>query len=239
MAQKVSGARARDLFDRSHRELEKVHEEQRSLGPDHPITKAFDEAVVREVRRFNLKAKILKGEKVDHVRAREVLGNGAYLKLMDPFQRQASDLAESLRQKAKKIELRLIKLAESAPVIVVPGGPWLDFAWHSEYTYSSQTNAAGYAKARATIDAAALTELYQVPAQVEKRNRVYFVLARVSGDLDLAILKFRPSFTQREFVRRCWAQAMNPRVYNPFLPHGYEAAQGIDYQGRDLRKVPT
>ena len=39
----------------------------------------------------------------------------------------------------------------------------------------------------------------------------------------------------REQVRRSWARGVNPRVFNPFLPHGYEEQEGIDYFGRDLR----
>lgn len=34
-----------------------------------------------------------------------------------------------------------------------------------------------------------------------------------------------------EWVRRCWARGLNPRVYNPHLPHGFEEQYGLDYLG--------
>jgi len=35
-----------------------------------------------------------------------------------------------------------------------------------------------------------------------------------------------------ETVRRCWERGVNPRVYWPLLPHGYEEKHGFDYFGR-------
>lgn len=37
-----------------------------------------------------------------------------------------------------------------------------------------------------------------------------------------------------ETVRKCWARGVNPRVYFPFLPHGYEAQHGLDYFGNKV-----
>lgn len=50
-----------------------------------------------------------------------------------------------------------------------------------------------------------------------------------------AMLSRRESVPLRESVRLCWKRGVNPRVYWPFLPHGYEEREGLDYFGNDLR----
>ena len=54
------------------------------------------------------------------------------------------------------------------------------------------------------------------------------------------ILTRKPERPLREYVRDCWRRGVNPRVYLPFLPYGYEAEVGIDEFGHDLHaKVAT
>lgn len=53
----------------------------------------------------------------------------------------------------------------------------------------------------------------------------------------LALLDYKESPPLREQVRLSWKRGTNPRVNMPFLPHGYEEQEGIDYFGNDLRAV--
>ena len=64
---------------------------------------------------------------------------------------------------------------------------------------------------------------------------VVLAAVRVADAVDAEILRRCPPPTLREQVRRSWARGVNPRVFNPFLPHGYEEQVGIDFFGRDLR----
>lgn len=64
----------------------------------------------------------------------------------------------------------------------------------------------------------------------------FVVAVRVDDPVDVEIMKRRPSLTMREQVKWCWANGVNPRVYYPMLPHGYEERVGIDYQGRDVTR---
>jgi len=64
---------------------------------------------------------------------------------------------------------------------------------------------------------------------------VVLAAVRVADAVDAEILRRCPPPPLREQVRRSWARGVNPRVFNPFLPHGYEEQVGIDYFGRDLR----
>lgn len=87
-------------------------------------------------------------------------------------------------------------------------------------------------------------EAYGVRAEVVRvapvengrvRPAAYECRAFVAEELDLEVLK-RLHLPVREQVRLCWSMALNPRVYWPMLPHGFEEREGIDFQGRDLRK---
>jgi len=53
-------------------------------------------------------------------------------------------------------------------------------------------------------------------------------------EIGAEILKRKPERPLREYVRDCWGRGVNPRVYLPFLPHGYEEQVGIDHFGHDL-----
>lgn len=68
-----------------------------------------------------------------------------------------------------------------------------------------------------------------------KIRRVYYyeVLAYCCED-DLPLIIHHPPPTIREQVKMCWGRGINPRVYCPFLPHGYEGKVGLDFFGNDL-----
>ncbi len=65
------------------------------------------------------------------------------------------------------------------------------------------------------------------------------VYVKVANKRDVELLKHKPEESLREWVRKCWARGSNPRVSAPFLPHGYEESQGLDFFGNDLRKNPA
>jgi len=62
------------------------------------------------------------------------------------------------------------------------------------------------------------------------------VKAKVQDRSDAEALFRGPRWTLREQVRQCWERGVNPRVYNPGIPHGFEESEGLDFYGKDLRK---
>lgn len=64
----------------------------------------------------------------------------------------------------------------------------------------------------------------------EKRRLLGFaVLAKIHPE-DVPILKRKDLKVDLvEWVRGCWARGVNPRVYKPFLPHGFEEKHGISF----------
>lgn len=57
-----------------------------------------------------------------------------------------------------------------------------------------------------------------------------------TNEAGLALLEFMEQPPLREQVRLSWKRGTNPRVYMPFLPHGYEEKEGLDFFGGDTRE---
>lgn len=55
-----------------------------------------------------------------------------------------------------------------------------------------------------------------------------------ADSITVKALKLKPGPSLRETVRMCWKRGVNPRVYNPFLPQGYEEREGLDYFGGEV-----
>lgn len=67
-------------------------------------------------------------------------------------------------------------------------------------------------------------------------NGQFEILVNVGTLDDWTILKNKPGLPIREQIRLCWKRGVNPRVYNPWLPHGLEEKLGIDFQGNYKEK---
>lgn len=155
--------------------------------------------------------------------------------------------AEEWSAELKRLEELRNELA--AALTPQPGAARLLFDTIYESTYSTQGWGAGtYAKnaAESRADIARFhgltVEVVPVSRTLETGTRSYTVrhvevYVHVQDETDLTILRHAPGLSLREQVRLCWKRGANPRVFNPYLPHGYEESVGIDYQGRDLRKM--
>lgn len=53
-----------------------------------------------------------------------------------------------------------------------------------------------------------------------------------ANPIDIKIADRRPGMSMVEWVASCWKSGVNPRVYQPFLPHGFEEAHGIGWNGQ-------
>ncbi len=152
----------------------------------------------------------------------------------------------------KSIEAGLEALAQVAEI---ESGPARRFSTTYTSSYSSQGfGASSYARGSAESTVAALKHMGVVaevrrvvptPSAGEARSyglsgstypsgERFEVWAELASEVDVAICRRKPGQTLREWVAGCWARGVNPRVYNAFLPHGYEERVGLDYQGRDV-----
>lgn len=107
------------------------------------------------------------------------------------------------------------------------------------YAYRTQGfGAAAYARGDARRHAAMLemegveAEVREVPGSRDRwgiQSCEFEVWARCS-ELDHEIVKRRPAPPLKDQLQWCWDRGLNPRVFNPFLPHGLEEKLGVSFQ---------
>lgn len=154
--------------------------------------------------------------------------------------------AEFLSDEVRRLGKHLDALAATAEVRKAgPEGEWHYLDFRSEGDYRSQGYGAlryaegsvqlvaDVARAEGFVDGVDLVVLRVPYAPGEG----YLAAVRVQDALDAEILRRSPPLPLREQVRLCWARGVNPRVFSPWLPHGYEEQAGLDHFGRDLRAV--
>ena len=123
------------------------------------------------------------------------------------------------------------------------GGEWFPLDLRSTWDYSSQGfSALRYAEGAVEFTADVARSLGFVDGVDLVVQRVPYheteaclAAVRVEDAIDVEIVKRSPPPSLREQVRLAWKRGVNPRVYNPFLPHGFEEREGLDYFGGDLR----
>jgi len=155
--------------------------------------------------------------------------------------------AEALGAKRDKcvglIEKRLRELAEGIDLESAEGEPRLcEEVWVGTYystgrgEYYARANAQGYLEhARSYRVQGELRQKYWEEGGPKYYGvRSWQVWLQVS-EVGVEVLKRKQGQTVREFVRRCWAKGVNPRVYYPGLRPGYEEQVGLDYFGHDLK----
>lgn len=112
---------------------------------------------------------------------------------------------------------------------------WSKYYVSDSYTYASQgwgarKYAMGSAESR-VLEAAqhGLESHVVIKDRGYNKGASFTVWVNIDG-LGVEILKRRHTDLVA-WVRQCWASGTNPRVYCPFLPHGFEEKHGLDYFG--------
>jgi len=162
---------------------------------------------------------------------------------------KADEVYQRFKTARESLEADLRDLAEHVPLRA--GAHRVSVADYWSSTHRSTGRGADYARAGATIAAEGLkgrgvevsVESYQYEEFDQERMRFaretgpdgFRVVALVEAEVDGEVLKRLPGVPLREWVRLCWKLGANPRVYNPYLPHGYEEKNGLDFFGNELR----
>lgn len=147
----------------------------------------------------------------------------------------ARGLIEAYRVGYYKLKDLLEQLARDAAreCPIRPGEQRVEYKVVHVGTYQSQTDAAHYAKIRATLYRYDLLAMGVAHAEVEFDgcDKTYCVYAdRIHGD-DAELLPWKPGETLANQVLLAWRMNANPRVYWPQLPHDFEAKNGFDRFG--------
>jgi len=158
----------------------------------------------------------------------------------EPITKQVGD---TYFAQQKAIKDMLDDLAEKAEVH--PGEEWNLSRSVSNTDYNTQGFGADR-YARASVEQGLpVAAMYGLEAEIRvrylrdsptwkgspKTNVTYYEMWVKASPLDIEILKRKPGLTMKEWIAACWRAGTNPRVYNPFLPHGLEEKLGVDYFG--------
>ena len=172
-----------------------------------------------------------------YIRAKAVKTLGPWVDdLLASWQPRVRAIIE--RQDAEKqvMEDRLWRCAADCPVPVATDRMTVvAHAWTASY-HTQGLGAACYA--RGAVEGAADTaRAAGLDVEIHYRKDILGSVEAWANTTELgaALLRYKPGPSLREQVRSCWARHVNPRVYHPFLPAGYEESEGIDCFGHDLR----
>jgi len=164
------------------------------------------------------------------------------------WEAKADEVYQRFKAARESLEADLRDLAEHVPLRA--GSHRASVADYSSSTHRSTGRGADYARVSATIaveglkgrGVEVLVEPYQYDGDDQEKMRFaretgpdgFRVVALVEAPVDGEVLKRLPGVPLREWVRLCWKLGANPRVYNPYLPHGFEEKYGLDFFGNDL-----
>lgn len=169
-------------------------------------------------------------------KARTLLSD-SYIPIKERYEREVDAWVEEWQATKKRHKDILKDLATRVPPQPGLREELFESVWVSTYSTQGPSGASRYAAGRAEIIAEEVRE-YGIQSEVRRTVAMgdsYEVIVMVAEELDIQILRYAPAkLTLKEWVRRCWAKGVNPRVYNPWLPHGFEEKAGLDYFGGEL-----
>lgn len=150
--------------------------------------------------------------------------------------------ADELYGQMRELKSRLDTLARTAAIHRAgPEGYWHLLSSRHEGDYRSQGyGASRYAEGSVQLDADVAraegfvdgVDLLVLRGEGARGSGdQWLAVVRVEHELDVEILRRLPGLPLREQVRLCWKRGVNPRVYLPGLPHGFEERTGLDYFG--------
>lgn len=204
------------------------------------LVDAFKLEVAKELTRRGIKAK------TDHVAQLHKLDRARYDELRAPFVKQADERYAVARAAMKIANDGLVLIAKIAAVHVGPNEHVFRISEVGTYGSQGPGHDAFYAEQSARVAAEELVrwigDAHVTVRPVhwdDKRLRGWEIVALLEDEIDMEILKRKPAMALRDWVKSCWSKGINPRVLNPWLPHGYEEKNGIDYYGRDVAPTNT
>jgi len=155
--------------------------------------------------------------------------------LWRPF---AKEVEEKWPGRKEEVETLLRALAEKCPPIPGEDMTFARRVWFGSY-YTVDNGNGTYAKASAMRS----VQQYQAQGFEAEVRRVEHKATKnpkplmsyevwVKADtLEIRLSDYRPGMTLVDWVASCWREGVNPRVYKPMLPHGFEEEHGISRLG--------
>lgn len=156
------------------------------------------------------------------------------------FNAGVKDLQEKAAQLIAAWRLDCDLLRKQLQMLAVNLVPRAGDQWHTVRSfyagaYSSQGSSADrYAEQRALLDVAHVGP-FGIEVRATHSNGSVHAQAKVASEVDARIIEYLPRIELVTFVQLCWKRGVNPRVYYPMLPHGFEEKNGLDFFGGWLK----
>ncbi len=182
----------------------------------------LEEATAEAVRALGKKPKTYESN-------RKIVGPEKVKEIFDQHDAMLAEGVKGIDAQVKALDEQLRALAPSCEVKKAE----TLILFESTYAGAWVSSGTEYPRGHVTMRADMLKQAGYV-AEVRKGPGSYDLWVGVEEQLDLEILKRQPvGWTLREWVKQCWSRGLNPRVYQPFLPWGYEESVGMDQFGRE------
>lgn len=137
-----------------------------------------------------------------------------------------------VQQEKERVDTLLDEMA--AQLTPRPGEEWIKVGELSDFTYASMGWGKNkYARKAAEFDLLEAqkqgieVKIVEVEVGGGKRNRYEQWVKCLKVDFEIA--KRRRQVSIKEALQWCWNNGVNPRVFNPFLPHGLEEKLGVSF----------
>ena len=213
-----------------------VHVPAAMIESRETLQAAFDAETLAEIKLRNPRKRNV-GEKW-RAKAREWYGEG-YQELVDKWVGVYNREHQVLYNWEQQLSGDLTELASKIKPILKPD-TWSLVGTYSRYTYGhglgyyADNNAEARAKEIQAMGIPVVVKLAAWKLSPYKHwNDARVNLWAPMGEFDAEIVKRKYCLTMSEHLQSLWANGVNPRVGNPFLPTGLEEKMGVSYMGPD------
>jgi len=169
----------------------------------------------------------------------KVAGHPDFAAFHEPYKVEAEAMIDARNAEIGRFKTELRALAA---VTDIPASPEMirGYFVHGSKHHTQGYGAMKYARGDA-LDFAAKAEHYGVKAEVRPVGEpehscgcTYqdFETVVATNELGVEVLRYREEVPLKEWLAGCWKRGTNPRVYNPFLPHGLEEKLGVNFFGQ-------
>lgn len=201
----------------------------------HKTSKEYQASFTKDLEEL-FKLKFPRRKKYNH---ELIEGTEEYFAIYESWKTRADDLIADHKRVTDWLNQKLVVMSnEPIPYKEIMGQVYTVYSG----TYRTQgfgANTYARAMAESYVDTAKYHGLKAEVIPITKTTingytyEDYGVFANTS-DIGWEMIKLRPGLSLKDWIKSCLCRGVNPRVYNPFLPHDIEQKCGLDHFGKEL-----
>jgi hypothetical protein len=219
---------ARVLYLERFEALQRLEEERREIGD---VAHEHAKQLVHDVVSRNL-PKGMRNTPANRAKVQTALET--------EIKARTNELPTVKRYFALNDEIAAMRVVLDAMALMLkpePGDLRLVIMERTSGDFQTTGNGTRYAEGLLKVRAAEITfNDHQVRTEIDVETidgagKRFTLFAFLATEADRDLLSRRPGFSVKNYLKACWGVGVNPRVFNPMLPHGLEEKLGLDYFG--------